>query len=284
MSSGKIVFQVDQTSRLELNARAARMTPVAAPEAFDALNQSIHFLRGASTRSSLCLPAFHFFVGSSVKGEKVTVKENYPLSVSASYMEFSCLNTMTLACRKAFDHSASGLTGAAFAKTNDEVLATHAKMWASWSGKSPEEALLALDLLRDFFRTCSKHSNVLLRSSTALQMRIGLLKQHADRSAAHLSLETYEIDLLDLAHFVASFCLVGEIIRSFDAQHVGESYFQQVDAAAAAEAKRMFPHSEIHPLFGKVDPVSQARSCWRYKKEIGFQMLYEQIPYAISWF
>lgn len=284
MPIDKIVIQVDRSSRLELNKRAERMAPSAAPLELDGINQSIHFLRGVSSRASLCLPAFHFLVGSSTKLREEEVKSNYPLCVSAGYMEFSCLNTITLACRKAFDHSISGLTGARFAKTTDEVLAKHAAYWAASSGKPSEEAALALQFLREFFRTCSKHSNILLRSPAALQKRIGLLKQHADRSAAHLSLDTYELDLLDVAHFVAAFCLVGEIVRSFDAKHLGENYFRQVDAAAAEEAKRVFMHSKVHPIFKEVDPVSQARSCWRYGNDIGLQMLLEQIPYAISWF
>jgi hypothetical protein len=260
------------------------MAPIAAPAELDALNQSIHFLRGVSTRASLCLPAFHFFVGSIGKPLNDRGENSQSTLVSASYMEFSCLNTMTLVCRKVFDHSISGLTGAKFSKTADDVLTRHAALWAGWSGRSSEDAVTALRFLRSFFAVCSKHTNVLLRSPTALQKRIGLLKQHADRSAAHLSLDSYEIDLLDLAHFVASICLVGEIIRGFDACHLGESYFQQVDRAAADEAKRLFPLSKSSPLFEHVEPVSQARSCWRYGENLGFEMLLEQLPYAISWF
>lgn len=283
MLVNKIVISIDQSSRAELKERAGRMVPNGPPFELNPLEQSIHFLRGVNSRASLCLPAFYFFVGASLQKEG-TVKRDHPLAVSASYMEFSCLNTISLACRKAFDHSITGLTGAKFAKTSDEVLAQHAEYWAEASGKPAGEAALALTLLKEFFGKTSRHSNVLLRSTGSLQMRLGLLKQHADRIAAHLSLEPYEIDLLDVAHFVASFSLVGEIVRSFDATQFGENYFQEVDEVSAGEARRMFPDSEVPRLFGKVDPVSQARSCWRYGKERGLHMLLEQLPYAISWF
>jgi len=246
------------------------------------LEQFIYFLRGVNSRASFCLPAFHLLVAAS--GAKEQLKGNYPLEVSASYIEFSSLNAISLSCRKAFDHANRGLDGARFAKTTDEVLQKHAEYWANSSGKSIEEARYALLLLRELFRLCSKTSNVLFAAQFALQKRIGLLKQHADHAAAHLSLEPYELDLRDIAHFVAAFCLIGEIIRSFDEPRKGENYYRQVDFASAEAAKLMFPTYEVSSLFGEVNLFEQAQNCWQFEQKRGLDMLLEQIPYAIGWF
>jgi hypothetical protein len=282
MNSLTLTFTIDQTSRRELDDRAERMISKEAPLELNPLEQSINFLRGVNSRASLCLPAFHLLVASTeAKGQG---DGNYPVEVAASYLEFSSLNNISLACRKSFDHAIRGLTGAKFAKTSDETIQNHANFWANISGKSASDAKIALLFLRDFFRICSRTSNDLLLSQFALQKRIGLLKQHADRTAAHLSIESHELHTLDVAHFVAAFSLAGEIVRSFDAEFMGEQYFKQVDIAAATAAKKLFQDYKATSLFRDVNPVEQARCCWKYDAERGLHMLLEQIPYAISWY
>lgn len=278
----KLALTIDQTSRKELLSRADRMISNQEPFALKSFEQSIHFLRGVNSRASFCLPAFHLLIAASSAKEQL--EDNYPLAISASYIEFSSLNAISLSCRKAFDHANRGLAGAKFAKATDEDLQKHAEYWANGSGRSVEEARDALLLLRELFRICSRTSNVLLAAQFALQKRIGLLKQHADRAAAHLSLESYELDFLDIAHFVAAFCLVGEIIRSFDEPRKGEGYYRQVDLASAEAAKQMFPTYDISSLFGEVNPFEQAQNCWRFERERGLEILLEQIPYAIGRF
>ncbi|MEQ1739623.1 MAG: hypothetical protein ABL884_06925 [Methyloglobulus sp.] len=284
MTVKKILLNIDQASRYELAERAARLMPNGSPLQLSPLTQSIQFLRGVSSRASLCIPAFHFFVGSQYAQEDVSIKEKYSLAVSASYIEFSSMNTITLSCRKAFDHDKKGLTGAKFSKISDNLLLEHAQYWAKNSGRPVEDASAALKFLREFFRICSQHSSRLLQANTSLQKRIGILKQHADRAAAHLSLENYEIHLYDLAHFTASLCLVGEIIRSFDAQHMGNNYFNQVEIGSYEAAKELFPMLGTPRLFKSVDIERQAIGCWRFGEKEGLHMLLEQLPYAISWF
>lgn len=90
--------------------------------------------------------------------------------------------------------------------------------------------------------------------------------------------------LYDLAHFTASLCLVGEIIRGFDAQHMGSNYYNQVEIAAHEAAKQLFPMLTTPRLFGTVNIEQQAKCCWRIGEQEGLHMLLEQLPYAISWF
>ncbi len=285
MTTNKIVFELDQTSRLALEDRAARMISIGPPLELSPVTQSVQFLRGVGSRASLCIPAFHFFLGSLFAQEDERIKRDHSLAVAASYIEFSSLNTLTLSCRKVFDHAASGLTGARFSKISDEVLIEHAEYWAKTSKQPVENALCALKTLRVFFRICSQPSNRLLQASTtSLPKRIGLLKQHADRAAAHLSLESYEIHLHDLAHFTASLSLIGEIIRSFDVQHMDSSYFNQIELGAHKAAKQQFPMLSTPRLFENVDIVQQAKACWQFGEQEGLHMLLEEIPYAISWF
>lgn len=134
----KLALTIDKNSRNELLSRADRMSVDREPFALEPLEQSVHFLRGVNSRASFCLPAFHQLLAAS--SAKDQLKGNYPLAVSASYTEFSSLNTISLSCRKAFDHAARGLTGAKFAKTSDEVLKKHAEYWANGSGRGVEEA------------------------------------------------------------------------------------------------------------------------------------------------
>lgn len=247
------------------------------------LTKSVQFLRGVQSRSSLCVPAFHFFVGSQCYKEARSQK-NYPDVISATYLDFSAMNTLTLACRNVFDHDPSGLTGAYFSKISDELLIEHAQYWASSANKLESDAVSALLLIREFFKRCSMQSNRLLEANSSLQMRIGLLKQHADRSAAHLSLENYEIHLLDLVHFTASICLVGEIIRTFDDPVVNSEYFNKLDISAHYAAKKIFPMLSTSCLFNDYDIAEQAAACWKFGGEIALQLLLNDLPNSLNWY
>jgi len=159
----------------------------------------------------MCLPAFYYFLGSASAHESAKSTDDYPFKIAQTYSEFSDLSTLTLVCRKIFDHATKpDLTGANFGKLPDHVLLQHAKYWAKYSEKSTDECLSALVFLRKFFSEYSKSDSVLLKKDGWLHKRIGLLKQHADRAAAHLSLEDYSLDILDIAHFTASVTVVGK--------------------------------------------------------------------------
>lgn len=247
------------------------------------LGRSVQFLRGVFSRSSMCLPAFYYFLGSASAHEAAKNSSDHALRVAQTYSEFSDLNTLTLACRKLFDHGAKpDLTGANFAKLPDQVLTEHAGYWARCSQKPIDECFSALVFLRKFFAEYSKTDSALLQKDGWLHKRIGLLKQHADRAAAHLSLQDYALDILDLAHFTAAAVIAGEIVRSFDNPFVGEIYFNQVDQGAHEAAKRMFPEISEFRLFGRMQVHRQARFYLKNQDHESIQAYFDQLQWALG--
>ena len=232
----------------------------------------------------MALPAFYLFHGASAHGDQACAIAGYPGVVLKHAIEFSSIGTVSLCCRKAFDHGTNGLTGANFAKNTDETLEKVAEYWSTNSSRSFQEALAALDLLRSIFRDCAKTDRALFNAAAPLGRRIGLLKQYADRSAAHLSLESYEFSTLDCAHVVAALTMIGQIIRSFDDPHAQPSYFDKLDEASLSAVRQLFPATPDIRLFQDIKIEVQSRLCWQWGTERGLQMILEQLPYAIGWF
>lgn len=231
----------------------------------------------------MCLPAFYYFLGSASAHEAAKTTDDYPFKIAQTYSEFSDLNTLTLACRKIFDHATkTDLTGANFGKLPDGVLQEHATYWSKISGESIDDCLHALTFLRRFFSEYSKTDNELLKTDGWLHKRIGLLKQHADRAAAHLSLSDYSLDILDLAHFTAAVAVVGEIVRSFDNRTLGSGYFNQVERASYEAAKRLFPQIPKFQLFGHMQVHHQARFYWKHQELESVQSYFDQLQWALG--
>ncbi|EIM01476.1 hypothetical protein RHOFW510R12_36540 [Rhodanobacter sp. FW510-R12] len=145
-----------------------------------------------------------------------------------------------------------------------------------------EECYTALSFLRRFFSECSKSETELLRSDGQLQKRIGLLVQHANRAAAHLSLEDYSLDIIDLAHFAAACTVIGEIVRSFDSPDLGPDYFNKLDTASYQAAQRVFPQIAKFQMFVSWNIEQQARLYWQWGEDNGLHMLLNQIQHAIG--
>lgn len=231
----------------------------------------------------MCLPAFYYFLGSASAHEAAKATDDCAFKIAQTYSEFSDLNTLTLACRKMFDHADKpDLTGANFGKLSDQVLLEHAKHWAKYSEKDTNECLSALIFLRKFFAEYSKSDTVLLQKDGWLHKRIGLLKQHADRAAAHLSIEDYSLDILDLAHFTASVVIAGEIVRSFDDPRAGEKYFNEIDRGAYEAAKRVFPQITEFRLFGGIQVHRQARFYWKNQDSESIPSYFDQLQWALG--
>ena len=277
-----ISFELKSSAKAELSERVKKQAE-ARPIFLEGQLRSIHFLRGIHSRAQYALVAFYMLLASDSQATKQCSVPGHPGKVFQSYLHQSALATISLACRKAFDQARKGMTGANFGRATDSVLEQHAAYWAKNSGESPENCLRALLLLRRFFLACSKSSSELFREDGTLGRRIGLVKQYADRSAAHISLDNYVIDILDFAHVVAAIGLVGEIIRSFDGGGPA-SEFNDVDESAWKAAKELFPDTPDIRIFGTMRVSQQARCCWAWGEEEGMHMLTEQLPFAISWF
>lgn len=268
----------------ELQLRASRMTKKAKPLSVEGKDLSVLFLRGVCSRAKLCLPAFYYFVGALDSGEYASDSQDAAFRVLQAYSMFSDLNTLTINCRKIFDHGAKdSLTGARFIKVSASDLEKHAKYWSQNSSKSEADALSALRFLTKFFKACSQEPSDLLQEPTRLQKRIGLLKQHADRSAAHLSLEPYALTLLDVAHVAAAIVIIGEIVKSFDDPTESESYFSNIDAYSRAAASRLFPQTTIQRLFLSTNIEASAEACWRGDHAAGMHWLMDELPRSIGW-
>ncbi|MCL4801046.1 MAG: hypothetical protein KJ025_15745 [Burkholderiales bacterium] len=279
----KLKITVDRSAERILANRSDRLTPRDAPMQLTPYERSIHFLRGVHSRAAIALPAFYLFLGASAESKEPYPIEGYPGVVFKHVIEHSSISTVSLSCRKIFDHRA-GLTGASFAKSPDVVVAKVAEHWATKSSRPLEDAMAALEFLRSIFRECAKADSTLLKESTALSRRIGLLKQYANRSAAHLSLEDYEFSLLDCAHLVAAMTVIGEIIRSFDDPMSQSDYFDEIDNAGLRAAIHLFPGMPNLRLFRSISIETQSRLCWEWGSDRGRHMLLEELPYAIGWF
>ena len=267
----------------DLASRSKKMLRTGVPFKLAGANRSVHFLRGVFSRSSMCLPAFYYFLGSASAYEVAKTTDDYPFKVAQTYSEFSNLNTLTLACRKIFDHATkTELTGANFAKLSDGALQEHAEYWSKVSAESRDDCLQALIFLRSFFSEYSKTDTELLKTDGWLHKRIGLLKQHADRAAAHLSLQDYALDILDLGHFTAAVVIVGEIVRSFDNRALGSDYFNQIEQASYEAAKRVFPQIPKFQLFGNMQVQQQARFYWKHQKHESIQSYFDQLQFALG--
>jgi hypothetical protein len=279
----QIVFSFNDDLKDELHDRSRRLIRNCAPVKLNGCDLSIHFLRGVFSRATQCVPAYYYFIGSASSYEVANKSSDYPFRVAQSYSEFSDLNTLTLNCRKLFDHSTStNLTGHNFSKLSNEALTDHAKYWAKNSSCKEEEAFKALRFLRRFFMECSQSDTNLLQANSQLQKRIGLLKQHADRAAAHLSLQEYSLKIADLTHFTAACVMIGEIIRSFDMPDISSNYFNELDTASYSAAKRIFPQIANFQMFANLNLENQARSYWRFNEDDGIHILLNHLQDAVG--
>lgn len=267
----------------DLFSRSETMLKTGKPYQLVGKERSIHFLRGVFSRSTLCIPAFYYLMGAASSKAVNQDTNSHSFQVAKCYLEFSSLNTLSLSCRKVFDHGRKpDLTGANFGKLSDNTLEEHSVYWAKESGKAKDECFKALIFIRRFFSEYSKTSDDLLKTDGYLHKRIGLLKQHADRSAAHLSLEDYSLNTQDLAHFTGSIAIIGEIVRSFDRPELGDKYFNEIDVASYGAAKEIFPNIEEFKIFSAMEVFRQANSYWKYHKEVSIQSLFDQLQHALG--
>jgi hypothetical protein len=70
----------------ELAARSKKMLRTGEPFRLVGTTRSIQFLRGVFSRSSMCLPAFYYFVGSASLLRAVKVTDDYPFKVAKPWI------------------------------------------------------------------------------------------------------------------------------------------------------------------------------------------------------
>jgi hypothetical protein len=265
-----------------LNARIAELKRRDQRVEMDAVIEGIQFLRGVDSRASHVLPAFYTLVGSSISPKAGSDVQTWKRTQAAS-LNFSALQTISLICRSIFDDSRKGMTGKRFANISDVAFASIVEHWSEFSNRPVEDASKALRLLRDLFKLCSQPRKTLLNCKSLLERRIGLLKYHADHEAAHITLEPFLIDIIDITHVVAVISVIGAIIVDFDQPRLGDRYFDSLDEAGWNAAKGMFPDLSTDRLFLRFDIHKQAAGYWKYPEFEGLYMLTTQLPSAIGY-
>ena len=240
--------------------------------------ESVQYLRGVSTRASFLLPALYNHFGAM--GEDAT--EPYWRVVQAAGLKFSSLQTISLICRSVFDESRTGLSGRRFATVSESTLQSVADYWGKRTARSSDDARKALNLLRDVLDRCSRQPKLLLDAPSRLERRVGLLKLHANREAAHLSLEPYLFDSLDLVHVVAAIVVMGAIIHDFDSGAPGSRHFDNIDEAGLQAARSVFPSLAVGQLFRDFDIHERASLYWRHESADGLDTILNGLPACLN--
>jgi hypothetical protein len=269
-------------SSQNLNARIAELKRRDQPINMNGLVEGVQFLRGVGARAGLALPMFYNLIGAGTPLQEPSKYPPWKFTQAAS-LEFSALQTISLICRAIFDDSRKGLTGKRFANVSDATLLAIAKYWADTSKRSVPEASRALKLLREVFRQCAQPRKSLLVAPSLLARRVGLLKYHADRQGAHITLETYLFHLVDVIHVVAAITIIGAIVVDFDQPAISGSYFNKIDEAGWSAAKDVFPDLVIERLFRQFDIHAQATTYWRIPQAEGLRMVLNQLPSALGY-
>jgi hypothetical protein len=283
MRSKPTVF-FGEEEKFGLPEQARRMRPRSAPMELDPVVKAVQFLRGASSRAGMCLPAYYLYLGSIGDDQQPrSAVPAYSDEVLRAYLEFSSINTISVICRKVFDHDPKGgLTGGYFGSISDQVLNSVAAYWADKSGRPIQDARLALCFLRAIFKKFSLKPAALLDTQSSLGRRIGLLKLHGDRTAAHLSLNSHEFSTVDCAHVVAALAILGSAIHGFDDPSAAPEYFDAIDEAGAISARQLFPGSPDVRLFQRINVGVESQRCWQGGLERGLPFL-ERLLYVTGW-
>lgn len=242
---------------------------------------AIQFLSGAAARASYVLPALYLALGARLLPED-PARTHWQV-VQTAALEESSLHTIGLACRSIFDDKTSGLSGKRIANMSDATLASVAEYWSERSGRAAEDASKALDLLRGLFTRCAQPEKILLNQPSLLERRIGLLKYYANRQAAHISLEDYLFDALDLVHVSAAIVLVGAVIFDFDGPSGADMYFDSIDEAGWRAAKEAFPDLSIGRLFEGWNIHREASLKWTSSRTDGVEYILNQLPSALGY-
>jgi hypothetical protein len=246
---------------------------------YDDTAAAIHSLRGIAARASHVLPQLYLALGAYSLPED-PAREHWR-SVQAVALEQSALQTIAITCRAVFEESKKQpLSGRRIARLNDQTLASVARYWSAHWNKPEEEATQALRFLRNLFDRCARREDHLLKQSSLLERRIGLLKYYADRHAAHITPGHYLFGSFDLVHVAAAIVLIGAIITDFDNPWQGHRYFDSVDEGAWQAAKAVFPHLPIPRVFWGRNIHKDAALAW--KQPDGMDYILDRLPTAIG--
>jgi len=141
----------------------------------------------------------------------------------------------------------------------------------------------SVQLLRDVFKRCAQQPKQLFDASSLLERRVGLVKFHGHRQAAHITLDSYLFHTWDLVHVVAAIAMIGAMIIDFDDRTRMKGYFDAVDEAAWQAATQTFPRMEGKRLFHDVNILGAARTYWMIEEMDGLNTLLNRLPAVIGY-
>lgn len=278
----KIRITSTDFARVNLRSRVSEFHKRDTRVEYDNLTATVQSLREIGGRATHMLPALYMTLAArSAQKERDTP---YWRVVQASFLEECALQAIALACRSIFDHRRTALSGNTISRLSDETIKAVATYWSKEGHVSYEDGVLALHVLKRLFAHCARHEKILLQQPSMLERRIGLLKVYANRRAAHMSLDNYLFNVVDLIHVVAAIALIGAIIVDFDMPTQAGGYFDAIDDGGWRAAQHIFPHLAMKRIFEHWDIHQQAKLKWKYPEHYdGVEYILNQLPAAIGY-
>lgn len=120
MADTFLILNFNDSTEIEVAKRAERLTRRTPPTSIGDIGTSVQFLRGVGSRATYALSSFYLLISADIEGKNHCTIAGHAGKVFQSQVRFSSLNTIALACRKAFDHG-KGLTGATFGRVSDST-------------------------------------------------------------------------------------------------------------------------------------------------------------------
>lgn len=276
----KLVIHWSDHSHAVVGARAQRVKP-RAPMRLTDRESAVLFLRQVASRAANVLPTLYLQIGAIVQSAHQGRNESHH-KLLAHTLRYSTAATLSMTCRQVFDHARDGMSGKRFARAGRETLVSVADYWCGKGDGDREQAMRSLVLLQTVFSRCSELPSALLSTPSLLQRRVGLLKAHADRSAAHLSMDYFEVGTEDFVHFAAALVMLGALIVRFDDPELPPDYIDRIDVTSLEAAKAVFPALTMSRLFDHFKVLEMAETASRWGHD-GIEWILDTLPGALGW-
>src|SRR5882762_2090253 len=169
----------------------------------DRKTRAILFLRAASGRASIGLAAFYMYLAAT-EADLDAPTPIHADEVRRATLRYSALWTVALCVRSIFDDeadSATRLNAKSVVNLSDVGREQVAQYWAEKkAARALADARLAIRFVVRLLERGAVSIRGACKSHYTLIRRIALVKALADREAAHISVQHYELTTSDLAH------------------------------------------------------------------------------------
>ncbi|HYP67496.1 MAG TPA: hypothetical protein VEP67_04515 [Thiobacillaceae bacterium] len=273
------------TSDVDTLARIERVA--GSPAILDAepSTRAVLFLRSASGRTGFCLASFYVWLGAEASTDEERKNWTHSQVVKHLSLSFSAIRTIALCARSIFDHSTKpGLHAKMVTKLSALDVDKVCKYWVPDDSIKEGDARRGLAFVQKALARCAVGINEAKKSNCILTRRVALMKAFADREGAHISLQHYELDLLDAVHVVATSALWGAVIHHFDKREDGAKWLNEIDQAAYETGTELFPElTRVPRLFKSFDLESSLRNFYKPHFSDGADYLSTYLLSALGW-